>query len=146
MPHCGGQNVSPRRSDSADSTCRATSRRLGERSPGYEILALHTTVGERRGLSIMDHKYLDLTARKERPNVCGRARTMGWDTRVMADPTGFDWTTRKNGEVVITHHGRHAATLRGYKADRFLRDLEQRDPQQLMARVTGNYKHGNERR
>ncbi len=64
----------------------------------------------------------------------------------MSDPTGFAFTMRKNGDVVITHHGRHATTLRGAKAHDFLSQSGQRDPQELMARLTGNYKRGNERR
>ena len=64
----------------------------------------------------------------------------------MADPHGFVYTTRKNGDVVITHHGRTAATLRGSDARKFLDRVATYDPQLLMARVTGNYKRGNERR
>ena len=33
---------------------------------------------------------------------------------------------------------------RGLRAERFLTDVQTKDPQQLMARVTGNYKRGNE--
>lgn len=58
---------------------------------------------------------------------------------------GFDWTRRKNGDVVITHHGRPATVLRGARADRFVDDVAGADDQELMARVTGNYKRGNER-
>jgi len=57
---------------------------------------------------------------------------------------GFDYTRRPDGSVVITHGGRVAATLRGQRAAAFL-DEVQDDPQGLMARWTGNYKHGNER-
>jgi hypothetical protein len=64
----------------------------------------------------------------------------------MSAPTGFAYSTRKGGEVVITHHGRQAAILRGERATRFLTQAEQRDPQELMARLTGNYKRGIERR
>lgn len=64
----------------------------------------------------------------------------------MTDPSGFSFTARKNGEVAITHHGRHAAVLRGAKAQQFLDRVEIEDEQKLMARVTGNYKRGNERR
>ena len=62
-------------------------------------------------------------------------------------PSGFDWTRRKSGDVVITHHGREATVLRGVKADRFVADLGATDDdgQALMARLTGNYKRGNER-
>ena len=66
----------------------------------------------------------------------------------MAAPDGFDWTTRKNGDVVITHHGRSATVLRGRRADEFLDDVDGVDDasaQELMARLTGNYRRGNER-
>ncbi|WP_285550926.1 hypothetical protein [Actinoplanes regularis] len=45
----------------------------------------------------------------------------------------------------ILHHGRPATVLRGASAARFLIDVDSGDPQELMARVTGNYRHGNER-
>ena len=64
----------------------------------------------------------------------------GW----MARPSGFEYTSRKNGEVVITHFGRQVAVLRGTRADRFLELVKVRDDQELMARMTGNYKRGNE--
>ena len=63
----------------------------------------------------------------------------------MAKPQGFDWTHRKNGDVVITHHGRVATILRGRRAVDFVQDVECGDAQDLMARVTGNYKRGNEK-
>ena len=63
----------------------------------------------------------------------------------MSKPSGFSYQVRKSGEVVINHHGRRATTLRGAKAQRFVDQLETRDDQELMARVTGNYKRGNER-
>ena len=59
-------------------------------------------------------------------------------------PEGFDYTARGD-EVVITHHGRQATVLRGAAAARFLADAEDGDDQELMARVTGNYRRGNER-
>ena len=61
---------------------------------------------------------------------------------------GFSVLERKNGEVCILHQGRVAATLRGAKAAAFLEELAEgsdADGQQLMARLTGNYKRGNER-
>ena len=61
---------------------------------------------------------------------------------------GFTHRTRKNGDVEVLHHGRLASSLRGQQAKEFLDELEScgfEDAQQLMARVTGNYKHGNER-
>lgn len=58
---------------------------------------------------------------------------------------GFEFTTADNGEVRITHHGRSAVTLRGETARKFLADVENTDPQALLARLTGNYRRGNER-
>ncbi|MET1006994.1 MAG: hypothetical protein ABWX96_15710 [Propionibacteriaceae bacterium] len=57
----------------------------------------------------------------------------------------FSFTTTGDDSVVITHGGRVAARLHGTVAQRFLVDVEQQDPQLLMAKLTGNYKHGNER-
>lgn len=59
-------------------------------------------------------------------------------------PNGFEFEV-VGGEVRISHHGRRATTLRGPAARQFLVDVELDDPQELMARRTGNYKHGNER-
>jgi len=60
-------------------------------------------------------------------------------------PEGFDYDVR-GGEVVVTHHGKRATVLRGNAAARFLADVEDGDDEQeLMARVTGNYRRGNER-
>lgn len=61
---------------------------------------------------------------------------------------GFTFLVEKNGSVVIHHRGRLAATLRGQAAAEFVGDLDGANPdlqQRLMARLTGNYKHGNER-
>lgn len=68
------------------------------------------------------------------------------DTRkvgVMGVPSGFDYSTRGD-EVVIRHHGRPATVLRGLRAQQFLERVDQSDPQLLMARVTGDYRRGNE--
>ncbi len=59
-------------------------------------------------------------------------------------PSGFEWVVRGK-EVVISHHGRVAAVLRGEKARQFVHEAETSDAQLLMARLTGNYKRGNER-
>ena len=63
----------------------------------------------------------------------------------MPEPSGFSFVRRKNGDVVISHHGREAAVLRGVPAERFVARAAA-DPQAAMARSTGNYKRGNERR
>lgn len=61
----------------------------------------------------------------------------------MGTPDGFVFEVQ-HGDVVISHHGKRAAVLRGRRADEFLSDVERSDPQQLMARLTGNYRRGNE--
>ena len=48
-------------------------------------------------------------------------------------------------EVHIWTHGRHATTLRGGAAQRFLANVERHDPQERTARLSGDYKRGNER-
>jgi len=61
---------------------------------------------------------------------------------------GFEFQTAKNGDVVISHHGKRATVLRNDKSKWFLEDMESMDfegQQQEMARVTGNYRRGNER-
>lgn len=61
---------------------------------------------------------------------------------------GFTFRRKKSGEVEILHRGKLASTLRGADALDFVSEVESgefADGQQLMARVTGNYKHGNER-
>lgn len=59
------------------------------------------------------------------------------------------FTTREASDgIVIFHRGRKAATLRGSKAEAFRSEmarLPEPQQQQLMARLTGNYKRGNER-
>lgn len=59
-------------------------------------------------------------------------------------PEGFSYQVRKNGDVVISHHGRVATTLRAAAARDFLDAIDAGDAQEVMARVTGNYKRGNE--
>jgi hypothetical protein len=66
----------------------------------------------------------------------------------MSKDLGFTWRQRKNGDVEILHRGRLASTLRGNEAADFLAEANGSgliELQALMARITGNYKHGNER-
>jgi hypothetical protein len=61
---------------------------------------------------------------------------------------GFEYQILKNGEVEIMRFGHRITTLRGMKAQEFLADLGESgeaEIQQEMARLTGNYKRGNER-
>jgi hypothetical protein len=59
----------------------------------------------------------------------------------------FSYQVTKSGEVRISRGGRVVVTVRGAQADRLAARLGAGDEsdQQLLARVTGNYKRGNER-
>jgi len=61
---------------------------------------------------------------------------------------GFTFRQLKGGEVQVLQSGRLASTLRGTEAIAFLAEVQSNDfagVQQIMARLTGNYKRGNER-
>ena len=63
----------------------------------------------------------------------------------MADAEGFEYTVHGDALVVVTHHGRTAARLRGDAARDFLRDVETTDPQLLMATSVGAHQRDAER-
>ncbi|MAM70011.1 MAG: hypothetical protein CMP91_02535 [Gammaproteobacteria bacterium] len=61
---------------------------------------------------------------------------------------GFIFEIRKNGDIDIRRHGHSVTLLRGKKALQVasqLKDSEFDQQQQIMARLTGNYKRGNEK-
>jgi hypothetical protein len=60
----------------------------------------------------------------------------------------FAFRVAKNGSVFVSWQGRTVTTLNGKAAERFLAQiegLEGQDAQLVMAKVTGNFKRGNER-
>ena len=64
------------------------------------------------------------------------------------DDLGFVYRITKDGKILISHTGKLATTLRGSKAIAFRKKLDGAtfsQQQQLMARLTGNYKRGNEK-
>jgi hypothetical protein len=61
---------------------------------------------------------------------------------------GFAYRIAKDGQVFVTWNGRQVTNLRGPDAKKFLARIEHAnlaEAQQIMARVTGNFKRGNER-
>jgi hypothetical protein len=65
------------------------------------------------------------------------------------DDDPFAWRATGNGQILISRGGRLVTTVRGEAAVSLLARLEQADDataQQLLARATGNYRRGNERR
>ena len=72
---------------------------------------------------------------------------MGGGDALADDP--FDWHVTKDGRVRIHRGGLHVVTVAGARADRLRAQLDAGDAtaaQQLLARATGNYRRGNERR
>lgn len=59
---------------------------------------------------------------------------------------GFTWELRKDGTLVIRRSGALVTIVRGDRAARLHARLRGGDEQQVLARWTGNYRHGNERR
>ncbi len=60
----------------------------------------------------------------------------------------FSFRASKRGEVFVSHHSRVVVTLRGAVAADFVAQIDgasDEERQQLMARLTGNFKRGNER-
>ncbi len=66
----------------------------------------------------------------------------------MSEDLDFTFRVSKSGEVYISRNGKEITILRSLTAQAFLEDVAGAtlvEEQQLMARITGNYKHGNER-
>jgi hypothetical protein len=61
----------------------------------------------------------------------------------------FSYRTTKDGRVLISRGGKQIVVVAGKKADRLRAELaaatEDLGEQLLLAKVTGNYRHGNER-
>jgi hypothetical protein len=60
----------------------------------------------------------------------------------------FSFHARADGTIVVRYRAAPVTLLRGRAADRFSARIANADPaaaQQVMARVTGAFKHGNER-
>ena len=73
----------------------------------------------------------------------------GVDKRGKLEEQPFAYRTTKDGKVFIHWHGRQIMILKGDPAEKFIAAIEQADSQQtqlLMARITGHFKHGNEKR
>ena len=61
----------------------------------------------------------------------------------------FSFATSKEGKVFISWHGKPVTTLQGKEAKKFIARigaLDEMGAQLLMARLTGNFKRGNERK
>ena len=67
--------------------------------------------------------------------------------RPQSDP--FDYRVTGGEQVIVARGGRTIVTIRGAAAAKLITSLAsagERGAQMLLAKATGNYKHGNERR
>jgi hypothetical protein len=70
------------------------------------------------------------------------------DKRNIFEEEVFSYRVNKDRKVFISWHGKQVMILKDQAADKFLRTidgLEHREAQLVMAKITGNFKHGNER-
>ncbi len=71
------------------------------------------------------------------------------DQRNILDDEIFSYQATKDGAIFLFWQGRHVKTLRGKTATSFLTKIAGADhttAQLIMAKATGNFKRGNERK
>jgi hypothetical protein len=70
------------------------------------------------------------------------------DKKNRLDEEVFSYRVTKDRRVFLFWHGKHVKTLKGSAAQKFLQDIvnvDEEGMQLVMAKVTGNFKRGNER-
>ena len=70
------------------------------------------------------------------------------DKRNKLDEEVFSYRTGKDGKVFLSWRGKEVKILKGSEAATFLSKIEgmgHKNAQLVMAKATGNFKHGNER-
>lgn len=70
------------------------------------------------------------------------------DKRNKLDEEPFSYEISKDKKVFICWYGKQVTILKGKESDRFLERMKGADTMQaqlIMAKVTGNFKHGNEK-
>jgi len=70
------------------------------------------------------------------------------DKRGILDDEIFSYRISKDKKVFISYEGKQVTTLCGSKGERFIRQIEGvdgKDAQLIMAKITGNFKRGNEK-
>ncbi|WP_175639045.1 hypothetical protein [Metabacillus schmidteae] len=71
------------------------------------------------------------------------------DKRNHLDETPFSYRVNKDKTIFLEYYGRQVKILKGKEAEKFLRKVNQaeneKDVQLVMAKITGNFKRGNEK-
>lgn len=71
------------------------------------------------------------------------------DKRGKLEEEVFTYKITKDKKVFISWYGKPVVTLSGTKAEDFIAKIENtegKEAQLLMAKITGNFKHGNEKK
>lgn len=71
------------------------------------------------------------------------------DKRGKLDEEVFSYRATKDGRILLYWHEKHVKTLAGAEAKKFAERIDgadDKEAQLVMAKATGNFKHGNERR
>ncbi|MBK5506337.1 hypothetical protein [Bacillus sp. TH12] len=70
------------------------------------------------------------------------------DKRNRLDDMMFHYRVTKNNIVLIEYHGKQIIILKGNDAEKFLNKINrasnEKEKQLIMAKITGNFKRGNE--
>ncbi|MCL2223016.1 MAG: hypothetical protein FWC20_11605 [Oscillospiraceae bacterium] len=70
------------------------------------------------------------------------------DKRGILDDEVFTYRVTKDKKVFVSYEGKQVTILSGRKAEKFINDIENaegKETQLIMAKVTGNFKRGNEK-
>ncbi|MED1083538.1 hypothetical protein [Bacillus mycoides] len=71
------------------------------------------------------------------------------DKRNRLDDMMFHYRVTKNNIVLIEYYGKQTMILKGNDAEKFLKKINrasnEKEKQLIMAKITGNFKRGNER-
>ncbi len=70
------------------------------------------------------------------------------DKRNKLDEEAFSYRINKDNKIFISWNGKQIMILKGSESEKFMSRIKTADPweaQLIMAKVTGNFKHGNER-
>lgn len=72
------------------------------------------------------------------------------DKRNRLDESPFSYQITKDNSVFIEYHGKRVKILKGKEAEKLLERIEEaedeKEEQLILAKITGNFKRGNERR
>jgi hypothetical protein len=70
------------------------------------------------------------------------------DRRNKLDEEPFSYVVSKDNKIFIDWYGKQVTILKGKESEKFLARIEHANPKEkqlIMAKVTGNFKHGNEK-